>query len=108
MPEELSREIRKLEVRLDGFLKREDVFVEGLKKCLDKFKELKNLKRLKTGTAPEEIEGLMNLRMEAIKALSEALKKASQAEHEKSHLLESYGALVLALEEEFKVFLSRS
>ena len=108
MPEELSREIRKLEVRLDGFLKREEVFVEGLKKCLDKFKKLKNLERLKTGTAPEEVEGRMNLRLEAIKALSEALKKASQAEHEKSHLLESYGALVLALEKEFKDFLSRS
>ena len=107
MPEELSREIRKLEVRLKGFLKREEVFVKGLKKCLDKFRELKNLETLKTGTYPEEIEELMNLRLEAIKALSEALKKASQAEHEKSHLLESYGALVLALEKEFKDLLSR-
>jgi len=108
MPEELLREIRKLEVRLEGFLKREEVFVKGLKRCLEKFRELNNLKRLKTGTDPEEIEELMNLRLEAVKALSEALKKASQAEHEKSHLLESYGALVLALEEEFKDFLSCS
>jgi len=29
---------------------------------------------------------------------SETLKKESKAEHEKSHLLESYGALFLALE----------
>ena len=100
MPEELSREIRKLEVRLKGFLKREEVFVKGLKKCLDKFWELNNLKRSKTGTDPEEIEEMMSLRLEAIKALSEALKKASQAEHERSHLLESYGDLVQALEEE--------
>ncbi|MCW3987577.1 MAG: hypothetical protein NWE87_04610 [Candidatus Bathyarchaeota archaeon] len=108
MPEKLLREIRKLEVRLEGFLKREEVFVKGLKKCLDKFRELNDLERLKTGTDPEEIEELMNLRLEAVKALSEALKKASQAEHEKSHLLESYGDLVLALEEEFKDLLSRS
>ena len=108
MPEKLLREIRKLEVRLEGFLKREEVFVKGLKKCLDKFRELNNLETLKTGTDPEEIEELMNLRLEAVKALSEALKKASQAEHEKSHLLESYGALVLALEEEFKDFLNCS
>ena len=89
MPEELSREIRKLEVRLNGFLKREEVFVKGLKMCLDKFKELNKLETLKTGTIPKEIEKLMNLRLEAIKALSESLKKASQAEHEKSHLQES-------------------
>ncbi len=108
MPEKLLREIRKLEVRLEGFLKREEVFVKGLKKCLDKFRELNDLERLKTGTDLEEIEELMNLRLEAVKALSEALKKASQAEHEKSHLLESYGALILALEEEFKDLLSRS
>ena len=104
MSEELSREIRKLEVRLDGFLKREEVFVTGLKSCLEKFKELKNLETSKTGTDAEEIEELMNLRLEAIKALSEAMKKASQAEHEKSHLLESYGALVLALEKQFANF----
>jgi hypothetical protein len=108
MPEVLSREIRKLEVRLGEFLKREEVFVKGLKKCIAKFRELSNLERLKAGTDPEEIEELMNLRLEAVKALSKVLKQASQAEHEKSHLLESYGALVLALEEEFKDFLSHS
>jgi hypothetical protein len=109
MPEELEREIRKLEVRLEGFLREEGVFVECLKKCLDKFRELnKNLETLKTKAGLEEVEELVNLRLEAIKSLSDALKKGSEAEHEKSHLLESYEALILALDREFKDILSRS
>jgi len=55
MSKELSREIRKLKVRLEDYLKEEEEFV-----------------------------------------------KQSMAEHEKSHLLESYGALILSLEEEFR------
>jgi hypothetical protein len=40
----------------------------------------------------------MKLGLEAVEALSEALKKESKTQHEKSHLLESYGALILSLE----------
>lgn len=49
MPEELSREIRKLEARLEDFLEDEEDFVKGLKTCLEKFKELNNIiERLET------------------------------------------------------------
>lgn len=52
-------------VRLEGFLREEGVFVEGLKKCLDKFRELnKNLETLKTKAGLEEVEELVNLRLE--------------------------------------------
>lgn len=54
--------------------------------------------------APKKNEELIKLRKEVTKTLSEALKNESKAKHEKSHLLESYGALILALEEEFKKF----
>ena len=109
MPEELFREIRKLEVRLEDFLNENREFVNELRACINKFKELnKSLEELKTEAGPKKVEELMNLRMEAIRALSETLKKGSEAEHEKSHLMESYGSLVLALEEEFKELLSRS
>jgi len=43
-----------------------------------------------------DIEELMKLKLETIKAFSEALHKESQAEHEKSHFLESYGGLIQA------------
>lgn len=98
MSEGLSREIRKLEVRLEDYLKEEKEFARELKKCLRKFAELSsNLEKSKMS-----VEEFRKLRLEATRALSEALKRESVAEHEKSHLLESYGALILSLEEEFR------
>lgn len=103
MLEGLSREIRKLEVRLEDYSKEENEFVKELRKCLSKFTELNNgLERLKMSDKPQNNEELIMLRLEAVKALSEALKRESMVEHEKSHLLESYGTLILSLEEEFK------
>jgi len=101
MLEGLSREIRKLNVRLEDYLKEEEEFVMELRNCISKFTELsENLERLETGA--ENKEKLVKLRLEAVRALGEALKREGMAEHEKSHLLESYGALILSLEEEFK------
>lgn len=109
MSKELSREIRKMEKRLEGYLGEEERFVKELRKCIRKFKELnKDLERVKTGAGSKEVEELINLRVETVKVLCEALEKRSKAEHEKSHLLESYGALVLAMEKEFKDLLNRS
>jgi len=105
MPEELSREILKLEARLKGFLRDEEAFVKELRSCIEKLKELDDyVEKLETKPDPKKVEELTKLRLEATKALCKALEKESKAEHEKSHLLESYGALVLALEEEFQKF----
>jgi len=99
MPEELLREIRKLEVRLNEFLENEKASVEALKNCLAKFLELNEaMEEMKAKPGPEQIEKVMKLRLEAAEALSDALEKESKTEHERSHLLESYGALMLALE----------
>ena len=96
--EELLREIRKLKIRLDDFLKEEKAFVKELRKCIEKLKDVSNrIEKLKS--KPEE---LAMLRLEVARAFNEALKSESKAQHEKSHLLESYGALILALEEEFQ------
>ena len=96
--EELLREIRKLKIRLDDFLKEEETFVKELRKCIEKLKDVSNrIEKLKS--KPEE---LAMLRLEVARAFNEALKSESKAQHEKSHLLESYGALILALEEEFQ------
>jgi len=105
MPEGLSREVRKLEARFEGFLKDEEDFVKGLRSCLEKFKELVDfIKRVETRTDSERVKELMALRLEATKTFRDALQRESRAEHEKSHILESYGALVLALEEQFQIF----
>ena len=100
MPKDLSREIRKLEVRLEEYLKEKEEFVKQLRKCLSSFTELNNtLERSKM--SKEDKGKLTRLRIKAVKALSEALKREGAVEHERSHLLESYGALILSLEEEF-------
>jgi len=106
MSEELSREIRKLEVRLGDLLKEEDGFIRELEGCIGKFKELeKGLEKLKTkpgSISPPKVKELMKLQMETIRAFSETLRRESRVEHERSHLLESYGALLLTLEEEIQ------
>lgn len=100
MSEELSRETRKLEVRLDNFLKDEEAFVKELRRCIEKLKGLSDcIEKFKTKSDPKRVEEVMKSRIETIKALSDVLKKESKAEHEKSHLLESYGTLILVLEE---------
>jgi len=110
MPEELLREIRKLEVRLEGFLKSIDAFVEELKRCIDKLKELnKNFEKLRKETIDsKEAKKSAELHFEVIKALSEVMRKESEIEHERSHLMESYGSLLLAVEKEFKEIPNRS
>ena len=106
---EESREILKLEARLASFLRSEEAFVDELRGCLEKFRELNektseirsnpdNIKEWLKLRDPSSLEEWMKLRTEAVKALSETLKKESKAEHERSHLLESYAALILALE----------
>jgi len=103
MVENLSRETRKLEVRLKEFVKEEEEFIKELKKCLDKFRKVNiQLERVKTLADPTEVEYLMTFRLEAIKAICDMLIKRSVVEHEQSHLLESYGTLILALEEIFQ------
>ena len=97
MSEEVSREIQKLEARLESLIKSEKVFVDELRRCVEKFRDL-NVKTSEIRFDHDSIEEWMKLRLEAIRALSEALKKAGKAEHARSHLLESYAALILALE----------
>jgi len=93
--EEMLREIRKLEIRLDDFLKGEEAFVKELRKLIKKLKDASN-RIEKLTRKPNE---LAALRREVAQAFNEALKSESKAQHEKSHLLESYGAIILALEE---------
>ncbi len=101
MSEDLLREVRKLEIRLEGVVKAEDDFVQSLRRCVEKFKAVVAvLQRGDAGVGAERGKEFMARRFDAISALHEALQRASTAEHEKSHLLESYGAVVLAVEKQ--------
>jgi hypothetical protein len=99
MSEELSREIQKLEVRLERFIMKEDDFVKALRQSITQFRVLhQQLEHICKKPSVDISKGLSNSRITAIETLSDALAKASDADHEKSHLLESYGALILAIE----------
>jgi hypothetical protein len=90
-------------MRLDDFLKEEEAFVKELKRYIKKLKYVSNrIEKLKGNPDPKTAQELAMLRLEAVHALNKALKGESKAQHEKSHLLESYGALILALEKEFQ------
>lgn len=103
MPEELSREIRKLEVRLKDYLSEEEVFTKELKRSIARLKKVnKTLEGMKQEAGQKAKGEVMNLRLQATVVLAGAMKKGSKAEHERSHLLESYGAVILALEKEFR------
>lgn len=95
--EELAREIRKLEVRLEDFLREEEIFAKKLKTYIEKIDDVSNYIR-ELRCKPKE---LAKLRLEVTQALNEVLKSESKVQHEKSHILESYGALILAIEEVF-------
>ncbi|MEM3704272.1 MAG: hypothetical protein QXX79_07655, partial [Candidatus Bathyarchaeia archaeon] len=66
-------------------------FIEKLEEAYDKIRKLRN--------NPEE---LATLRLEVAKSLSDVLKSEGETQHERSHLLESYGAVILALEKELQ------
>jgi hypothetical protein len=103
LPEELSLEIRKFEVRLQEYVKAEEKAVKSLTTLIEKLKQLSSF--METSTAKknsEKLDRIMDLRLQAIKAFREALSCISRAEHEKSHLSESYGSIISALEEQIQ------
>ncbi|MEM3570869.1 MAG: hypothetical protein QW589_02935 [Candidatus Bathyarchaeia archaeon] len=107
MPEAFLKDIQKLEVRLKRFLENENKFINELKNSLKKFNELNDkIDKLKIEFKNESFKEFIKVKMETMNAFNEMLKKESELEHEKSHFLESYGSLLLILEEETKNLLS--
>jgi chromosome segregation ATPase len=101
---EFLREIQKLEARLKDFLKEEEALTENLKKFIEKLRDANDKIELMKNKS-EELEAL---RLEIAKALNDVLKSESEAQHERSHLLESYGALILTLEKEIQRICAQS
>jgi uncharacterized protein HemX len=103
LPEGLSLEIRKFEVRLREYVEAEEKAAESLKTLIEKLKELNSfMETLPTEKNSEMLDRIMELRLQAIKAFREALSCISKAEHERSHLSESYGSIISALEEQIQ------
>ena len=109
MPNESSIEIRKLDVRLKEFVEAEDRAFKSLMTFIARLKELNDfIDGLPAELDLKAFEKAVELRLEVVKAFQDVLSFMSKAEHEKSHLLESYGALMFSLDEAFKVILERT
>ena len=106
LPEGLSLEIRKFEVRLHEYVEAEEKAVKSLTTLIEKLKQLNSfMETLPTEKNSEKLDRIVELRLQAIKTFREALSCISKAEHEKSHLSESYGSIISALEEQIQKIL---
>ena len=106
LPDGLSLEIRKFEVRLQEYVKAEEKAVKSLTTLIEKLKQLNSfMETLPTEKNSEKLDRIVELRLQAIKTFREALSCISKAEHEKSHLSESYGSIISALEEQIQKIL---
>ena len=91
-----------MEVRFSDFIiseaefaKKLRVFIESLKRVNDYLEE--------SVLSGEEIRGeLLHYRMEIVQKLNDVLKFEGKFEHEKSHIWESIGELILVLEKDFQ------
>ena len=98
MSEQLIREARKLEVRLEDFVNENDELVREARGCLENLKELAGImEETETVCDPAKKEELRQRRLAAVKALATVIKREGKTQHERSHLIESYADLVLVL-----------
>lgn len=102
LPEELSLEIRKFEVRLKEYVEAEDKTIKSLKTLVEKLRELNSFIKSSSEKNLEKLDKIMELLIQVIKAFHDALSCISKAEYEKSHLSESYGKSLSALEKQIQ------
>jgi hypothetical protein len=99
---EVSREVMKLKVRLKDVIQCEEEYIHALRVLIEKFQILTDeLMTIKEKPEPSQLEKLSKRRFDAIRTFNEALEKGSKAWHEHTHLLESFGSLMITTEEAF-------
>ena len=98
MSETLSpvQEIAKLRVRISNLSKVQQTTVLRQEECLTKWEDLS----IELQKPPDSIDRgkVLRLRLEAFEALREAFESQSREEHDRSHIPESLGSLLLAIE----------
>ncbi len=98
MSEDFESEIKKFEARIERLLDKENEFSQALRRFADELKAVgAELSKMKARGIWDERKAA-ELRFRIIRAFNDAFSKQSELEHEKSHLIESYGRLLLALE----------
>lgn len=103
MSDDFEVEVKKFEARFERFMDKEKDFTQALEKCVRELKEICSELNKMRAEASQSEQKIVELRLRVLKAFNNIFLKESEVEHEKSHLLESYGLLLLALEESFKL-----
>jgi len=100
--EESLNEVAKLRIRMQNLAKAEEALTIGVEAFLTRWEKLCLVLKEPSKASREAILGS---RADAYEALREALESQSKVEHERSHLPESLGSLLLDLENSFKRYL---
>ena len=100
MPLNLAREIEKLRVRLEEYVEASQSLTNKLKTCMERLRELNTiLEELERNPDNVKLRDALRLKLEVVSALGDALSAHGEMHHEESHILESYAALLTAVEE---------
>lgn len=103
MTGESLRDIAKLQVRARDLAKAEEIMMTKLEACLVKWERL--CLELGESAGNVKMDDVLRLRAEAYEALRDALESQSKVEHERSHIPESLGSLLLDIENDFQRYL---
>ena len=103
MSEESLKDIAKLRIRVRDSAKAEETMMAKLEVCLVKWEKL----CIELGKSVSNVrrEDMFRLHSEAYEALKSALESQSKVEHERSHIPESLGSLLLDVENDFQRYL---
>jgi hypothetical protein len=96
MSESPTQEIAKLRVRIRNLSEAQETTILKLEQCLVKWEELSVELQKSPGSVDRTI--ILKLHLEAHKALLQAFESQSREEHERSHIPESLGSLLLGVE----------
>ena len=91
MPSELFREIRKFEIRLKDWLDTVGKLSDALQRSVDALKEFNLILDEQSKYGRDEA---VKAYVKVVEALAEVLRLEGEAEHERSHLMESYSSMM--------------
>ncbi|GEM_PF-2266974 len=104
MSEELKREVRKLEARINSYIEVESDLINALKKLKENIEKIDEICNILTRSSKgdfsiNDLIRILELRVEFTKIINEVLEEIGRSDHAKSHFIESFNTLFMLLEE---------
>ncbi|MFP4171072.1 MAG: hypothetical protein ACLFUV_08665 [Methanomassiliicoccales archaeon] len=102
MSEEFTKEVKKLDVRVEEFCRREKEFVHQLHEYVRSLKEFDEAIDGQGGYGDMSIDRIMELKSKTYHSFQRLMRSWSECDHERSHLLESFGGVLTSMEESLR------